>query len=67
MGGDVKLNHRVAQAWGEFHQRRKTLLNRNVSVRLLLQLLDATLSPTMLYGMAVLTLMISQMQRLDAV
>jgi len=67
MRGEVELNHRIAQAWGKFHQHREALLNRNVPVWLRLKLFDATVSPTILYGMAVLPLTVSQLQRLDAV
>ena len=58
--GDTELNHRIAQAWGKFHQHRDTMLNRNVSVAFVL-------SCSMLYGMAVLPLTARQLQRLDAV
>ena len=65
--GEIELNHRIAQAWGKFHQHRQVLLNRNVPIHLRLKLFDSTVSPTMLYGMAVLPLTAAQLQRLGAV
>jgi len=65
--GEVELKHRIAAGWARFHQHRQVLLNRDVSIRLRLKLFDATVSPTVLYGMSVLPLTQSQYTRLDAV
>jgi hypothetical protein len=65
--GEIELNHRIAHAWGKFHQHRQVLLNRNVPIHLRLKLFDSTVSPTVLYGMAVLPLTAAQLQRLGAV
>ena len=54
--GNIEVNHRIQCAWFKFGQHRDVLCNKNVSIQLRLKLFDATVTPTMLFGLAVLPL-----------
>ena len=62
----TELRHRIRVAWYKFQRRRKVLTNKHVSVKLRLKLLDAVVTPTILYGLHTLPLTHFQLQKLDA-
>ena len=62
----VELAHRVQAAWLKFHEHRDVLTDRNISVRLRLKLFDATVSPTVLFGLATVPLSQNQLEYLGA-
>ena len=48
--------HRTQCAWHKFHQHKLILLNKNVSFRLRLKVIHATVFPTAMFGLASLPL-----------
>jgi len=63
----TELNHRIHVAWYKLQLHRKVLTNRHVSIKLRLKLFDATVTPTVLYGLHTLSLTQQQLQKLDIV
>ena len=51
--GNIEVNHRIQCAWFKFGQHRDVLCNKNVSIQLRLKLFDTTVTPTILFGLAV--------------
>ena len=64
--GQTELKNRFSQAWAKYSKHRGTLINKLVPVKLRLRLFDATVSPTVLYGLSVLPLTRAQLDKLDA-
>ena len=52
----IEANHRIKCAWFKFGQHRDTLCNKNISIKLRLKLFDSVVSPTILFGLAILPL-----------
>lgn len=52
----VEVKHRIQCAWYKFGQYKHILTNGKVSIQLRLRLFDAVVTPTILYGLAVLPL-----------
>ena len=65
--GEVELSHRIQNAWAKFHKHRTTLTDRHVSVKSRLKLYEATVTPTVLYGLAACPLTERQRERLDVI
>ena len=53
---NTEINHRIQCAWYRFGQLNNILCNRSVSIQLRLKLFDAVVTPTILFGLAVLPL-----------
>ena len=51
----------------KFGQHSKTLCNRNVSIKLRLKLFDSVVSPSLLFGLAVLPLQVSCIDKLNVI
>ena len=54
--GAIEIRNRLRAAWGKFHQHRRWLLNRHVSLHLRLRLFVAVVSPCALFAVMVLPL-----------
>ena len=52
----TEVNHRIQCAWYKFSQHSSTLCNRNISIKLRLKLFDSVITPTILFGLAILPL-----------
>jgi len=52
----TEVNHRIKCAWYKFSQHSSTLCNRNVNIKLRLKFFDAVITPTILFGLAILPL-----------
>ena len=53
---NVEFDHRLHAAWANFHQYEHIILNKRVSLKLRLKLFDLVVSPTAVFGLAVLPL-----------
>ena len=60
-----ELNHRLQIAWGKFHQHRRWLLDPHISLFLKLRFFDAIISPTALFGRAVLSHIKEETSKMD--
>ena len=60
----VEINHRIQCVWMKFGQHRKTLCNQNVSIHLRLKLFDAVVTPTLIFGLAVLPLSTTSLEKI---
>ena len=63
----TEVQHRIKVAWMKFGQHSKTLCNKNISIKLRLRLFDSTVSPSLLFGLAVLPLQALCMEKLNIV
>ena len=61
---EVEVSHRISCAWAKFHTHKRWLLNPYVPVHLRLKLFDGVVSPCILYGLAVLPLAKSLLDRI---
>ena len=52
----TEVQHRIKVAWMKFCQHSKTLCNKNIFIKLRLKLFDSTVSPSLLFGLAILPL-----------
>ena len=52
----IEVNHRIQCAWYKFGQHANILCNRAISIHLRLKLFDAIITPTVLFGIAILPL-----------
>ena len=62
--GNIEITHRIQCAWYKFHRHSSTLCNKNVSIKLRLKLFDATVSPSLLFGLSVLPISHANMTKL---
>ena len=53
---ETEIQHRLQSAWYNFHKHQRTLVNKNVSVKLRLKLFDAAVSPCINFGLNALPL-----------
>ena len=65
--GKSNLSHRLQCAWMKFHQYKESLSNKHVPVSLRLRLFDATVTPSLLYGLATAPLTARDMERFGVV
>lgn len=65
--GDIEVKNRLQNGWFRFHKERRTLTNKNVSIKLRLKLFGATVTPTILFGFAVLPLRQHSLEKIDIV
>ena len=70
--GDLALRtnvefDRLHAAWAKFHQCEHIISNKRVSLKLRLKLFDSVVSPTAVFGLAVLPLTKVQIHKLDVV
>ena len=63
--GQSNLSHRKACGWAKFHSLHGVLTNRNIPVKLRLELFDAVVSPTVLYSLSTTPLTVTQLEDLD--
>ena len=70
--GLVELQHRIQIGWMTFHKYKCILTNKHIALKLRLQLFDAVVSPTILFGLATLPVTksdnhtVDKLQRKDA-
>ena len=62
----VELRHRIQAAWAKFRSHKQVLCNPHISLKLRLQYFEATITPSVLYGLTTLPLTQSQLDKLDA-
>ena len=62
---DIELHNRIRACWAKFHQHRRWLTNLEISARLRMRLFDATCTPSILFGTAVLPLNLKHRRSLD--
>ena len=62
-----EVQHRIKVSWMKFGQHSKTLCNKNISIRLRMRLFDSVVSPSLLFGLAILPLQASFIEQLDVV
>ena len=65
--GAVEINHRIQVAWMKYGQFSKILGNRKVSIKLRLKLFDVIVSPVLLFGLSILPLCQSHLEKIDVV
>lgn len=65
--GDVEVSHRIQAAWMKYGQFSRILSNRKISVKLRLKLFDAIVSPTLLFGLSILPIRQSHLEKIDVV
>jgi hypothetical protein len=63
--GLVELQHRIQIGWMTFHKYKCILTNKHIALKLRLQLFDAVVSPTILFGLATLPLTKSDYHTVD--
>ena len=61
----VEVAHRINAAWGKFNKFRYVLTNRHVSIKGRLQLFNAVITPTILFGLGSLPLTKRQLEEID--
>ena len=59
----TEINHRIKAGWYKFGQHKQVLCNRNIDIRLRLNFFDAVVTPTILYGLALLLWSASSLQK----
>ena len=64
---NVEVQHRIKTAWMKFGQHTNTLCNRNISIKLRMKLFDSVVSPSLLFGLAILPLQVSCIEKLDII
>ena len=62
--GTVEIAHRIQCAWHKFSRHSSSLCNKNVSLKLRLKLFDATVSPSLLFGLSTLPILQSNMEKI---
>ena len=67
LGTNVEFDHRLRAAWAKFHKYKHVIVNKHVSLKLRLKLLDSVGSQTAIFGLAVLPLTKIQILKLDVV
>ena len=60
----VELRHRIQAAWAKFRSHKQVLCNPHISLKLRLQFFEATITPSVLYGLT--TLPAGQIRRCSA-
>ena len=63
----IEVQHRIQVAWMKFGQHSKTLCNKNISIKLRMRLFDSVVSPSLLFGLAILPLQASCVEKLNVV
>ena len=61
----VELQHRIQIGWMIFHKYKCILTNKHIALKLRLQLFDAVVAPTILFGLATLPLTKSDYHTVD--
>ena len=61
---NVEIAHRIQCAWHKFGRRTSILTNKNVSIKLRLKLFDATVSPSVLFGLCALPISEQNMSKI---
>lgn len=64
---NVEINHRIKCAWFAFGRHSHVLCNRNVSIKLRLKLFDSVVTPTILFGLAILPLSQMSLREIEIV
>ena len=65
--GTVEINHRMQIAWMKYGWFSRILGNRKVSIKLRLKLFDVIVSPALLFGLFILPLCQSHLEKIDVV
>ena len=65
--GRIEVQHRIKIAWMTFGRHSKTFCYKNISIKLRLKLFDSVVSPSLLFGLAVLPLRVSCIEKLNVV
>ena len=60
----TEINHRIKCAWYKFGLHSSTLCNHHISIKLRLKFFDAVVTPTILFGLAVLPLTQTSIQKI---
>ena len=60
----IEIAHRIQCGWYKFGRLASTLLNKNVSIKLRLKLFDTVVKPSVLFGLHVLPISTSNMDKL---
>ena len=61
----TEVNHRIQCAWYKFGQMKNILCNHHISIQLRLKLFDAVVTPTILFGLAVLPLSSASLEKIQ--
>ena len=61
--GDTEIKHRIQAAWMKYGQFSRVFGNRNISTKLRLKLFDAIVSPTLLFGLSILPVCQSHLEK----
>ena len=61
---NTAFDHRLRCAWAKFSSLRRWLVNRHVPIKLRLRLFEATVQPTVLFGLVALPLGTRNLERL---
>ena len=64
--GYIEIAHRIQCAWFKFGTHARVLTNKRISVKLRLKLFDATISPSLLFGLSALPVHEVSAKKLDA-
>ena len=51
---NIEVHNRIRAAWGSFHRHKCVLLDHNISLRLRLKMITASVGPVLLFGTSVL-------------
>ena len=63
----VEVKHRIQCAWYKFGQYRHILSNQKISIRQCLNFFDVVVTPTILYGIAILPLSATLIEDIEVV
>ena len=63
--GQAAIDHRACCAWLKFRSLQTSLTNRHVNIKLRLKLFNATVTPTLIYGLETCALDQKQLDHLD--
>jgi hypothetical protein len=61
----TEINHRIQCAWHKFGQHAHILCNRDISIHLRMRLFDSIITPTVLFGIAVLPLSATSLIKIE--
>ena len=63
----TEVQHRIKVGWMKFGQYSKTLCNKNISIKLRMKLFDSVVSPSLFFGLAILPLHVSSIEKINIV
>jgi hypothetical protein len=63
----TEINHRIQCAWHKFGLNSSILCNRDIAIHLRLKLFDAIITPTILFGIAILPLSAASLEKIEVV